>query len=122
MAKKDIIRSVGYLILIWVGYIVGEYPHIPSFTLGFIKHTQPSMEVYDKMLSITLFLVYATMMMLLWNNKWARISLIFITWGMFYNMVDELTNESEIFTLTEKISLLFAILTTSFLIWKHRQK
>lgn len=115
-------KTIGYLLLIVIGWAVGEYPYIPTFQLGFISHIQPDIEVLDKCISITLLAFSLGLFFALWHNLWLMIVMLFITWGMFNNAVDEWTNQAELFGTTEKISLLFALLTTSILIWKHRQK
>ena len=122
MERKHIIRTVGYLLLIWIGYIAGEYPRIPSFTLGFYHHLQPSQDIIDKGTAVTLLALSMTILFALWNNIWIMISMIFITWGMFNNFIDEMNDTATIFTTNEQISLLFALLTTSILIWRHRRK
>jgi len=46
-----------------------------------------------------------------------------VTWGMFNNAVDELTNQATMFGTSEKLSFLFALLTTIVLIWhRHRMR
>ena len=115
-------KTIGYLLLIVIGLAVGEYPYIPTFQLGFISHIQPSIEVLDKCISITLLAFSLGLFFALWHNFKLMVTMIFITWGMFSNAIDEWTNQAELFGTTEKISLLFALLTTSILIWKHRQK
>lgn len=122
MERKHIIRTAGYLLLIWVGWVVGEYPRIPSFTLGVLHHLQPSIENYDKCIATTLLAFSMALLFALWDNIWLMISMIFITWGMFNNFIDEINNTATILTTNEQLSLLFALLTTSILIWKHRRK
>lgn len=122
MENKYIYRTVGYLMLIWIGWAIGEYPHIPSFTLGLFRHEQPSIGVYDKCIAATLLIVFATLMIALWDNIWCRISLIFISWGMFNNFIDEMNDKASFLSKNEQISLLLAFLTTTILLWKHRKK
>lgn len=122
MKDKYIIRTIGYLFLIWGGWFMGEYPHIPSFTLGFIRHTQPPIEQYDKCIAFALLAFSLTIFFALWKNFWIMVSMMFITWGMFNNFVDEVTNQASVFTTAEQVSLLFALLTTSILIWKAQKK
>lgn len=115
-------KTIAYILLIIIAWGVGEYPHIPSFKLGFISHAQPSIQVLDKCVSITLLAFSIGLFFALWHNFWIRVTMIFITWGMFSNVVDEWKNQAEIFDTIEQISLLFALTTTSYLIWKRHRK
>lgn len=120
--KKECIQLAGYLFLIWIGYLVGQYPFIPSFDILGYSHAQPGIDLYDKCIAFTLLSVYTTLLIALHRYFWVMVSLVFMSWGMFNNFIDEMTNQSGIFTRMEQISLLFALLTTSILIWKHRRK
>lgn len=116
-------KTIAYFGIILIGWIIGEYPYVPSFQLGFIVHQQPDYTVFDKCISVTLFSLSFSLLLALWHNKWLMILLSFITWGMFNNLVDEFTHNSHLFGTSEKISLLLALTTTTILIWKkHRQK
>jgi len=115
-------KTIAYLLLILTGWSVGQYPYIPSFQLGFFSHIQPDIDVLDKCISITLLAFSLGLFFALWHNFWLMLIMSFISWGMFNNAVDEWTNQNEIFGITEKISLLFALLTTSILIWKRHKK
>ena len=122
MDIKHIQRTGGYLLLIWIGWLAGEYPHIPSFTLGFIRHLQPSIEVYDKCIATTLLAFSLALLFALWHNIWLMISMVFIVCGMFNNFVDEIGGTASYLNTNEQILLLFALLTTSILIWKRHRK
>ena len=115
-------KTIGYLLLIVVGWAVGEYPYIPTFQLGFISHVQPDYTILDKCVSITLLAFSLGLFFALWHNLWLMIVMLFITWGMFNNFVDEMNDTATYLTTNEQISLLFALLTTSILIWRHRRK
>jgi len=115
-------KTIAYLLLIVIGWGIGEYPYIPSFQLGFINHTQADITLFDKCISITLLAFALGLFLALWHNFWLMVIMSFITWGMFNNAVDEWTNRAEILGTAEKISLLFALLTTSILIWKRHKK
>lgn len=115
-------KTIAYFGIILIGWIIGEYPYVPSFQLGFISHAQPSIQVLDKCVSITLLAFSIGLFFALWHNFWIRVTMIFITWGMFSNVVDEWKNQAEIFDTIEQISLLFALTTTSYLIWKRHRK
>ena len=122
MDIKYIRRTGAYLLLIWVGWLVGEYPHIPSFTIGFIRHYQPPIDVCDKGVATTLLAFSITILFALWNNIWIRITMIFMTWGFINNFIDEMSGNASYLSLNEQIALIFALTTTSFLIWIHRRK
>lgn len=115
-------KTIAYLLLIVIGWGIGEYPFIPSFQLGFFSHIQPDISIFDKCISITLLAFSLGLFFALWHNFWLMVTMAFITWGVFNNAMDELTNKAEILGSMEKISLLFALLTTSILIWKHHKK
>ncbi len=119
---KQSTKVVLYLILILTGYLVGQFPYIPSFELGFIKYEQASIETLDKCVSITLLTFSIALFFVFWERLWLMLIMLFITWGFINNTVDEFANKATTFSTSEKISLLFALLTTSYLIWKHRQK
>jgi len=115
-------KIILYATILIIGYAVGEYPRIPSFQLGFITHTQPDITVVDKCVSITLLAFSLVLFFVFWNRFWLMLIMLLFTWGFMGNALDEFTNQASIFSLNEKISLLLALLTTSILIWKHRQK
>lgn len=115
-------KTIAYILLIVIGWGVGEYPFVPSFQLGFVSHVQPDIVVFDKCISITLLAFSLGLFFALWHNFKLMIIMSFISWGMFNNAVDEWTNKPELFSMTEKISLLLALLTTSILIWKRHKK
>ena len=115
-------KTIAYILLIVIGWGVGEYPFVPSFQLGFISHVQPDIAMFDKCISITLLAFSLGLFFALWHNFKLMIIMSFISWGMFNNAVDEWTNKPELFSMTEKISLLLALLTTSILIWKRHKK
>ena len=115
-------KTIAYILLIVIGWGVGEYPFVPSFQLGFVSHVQPDIAVFDKCISITLLAFSLGLFFALWHNFKLMIIMSFISWGMFNNAVDEWTNKPELFSMTEKISLLLALLTTSILIWKRHKK
>lgn len=115
-------KTIAYILLIVIGWGVGEYPAIPSFQLGFVSHVQPDIVMFDKCISITLLAFSLGLFFALWHNFKLMIIMSFISWGMFNNAVDEWTNKPELFSMTEKISLLLALLTTSILIWKRHKK
>lgn len=115
-------KTIAYILLIVIGWGVGEYPFVPSFQLGFISHVQPDIVMFDKCISITLLAFSLGLFFALWHNFKLMIIMSFISWGMFNNAVDEWTNKPELFSMTEKISLLLALLTTSILIWKRHKK
>ena len=115
-------KVVIYLIIIWAGWLTSEYNFIPSFNWGWFAHTQPSIEYYDKCIAFTLLTVYLVLFFALWNNFWCMVSLLFMTWGMFNNFLDEMNNKATVLSTSEQISLLLALLTTSTLIWIHRKK
>ena len=120
--KKDYLKLIGYLLLIWSGYIVGQYPYIPSVKILGLVHIQPTIEVYDKCIAFALLTVYTALWFALHHYFWVMISLTFMAWGMFNNFVDEMTNKSGVYSTMEQLSLLMALLTTSILVWKHRKK
>lgn len=115
-------KVILYILLIVTGWAVGQYPYIPSFQIGFLNHVQPDITVLDKCVSITLLSFSIALFFVFWHRLWLMLIMLFITWGFFNNTVDELSNKASIFSTSEKVSLLFALLTTSILIWKHRQK
>jgi hypothetical protein len=115
-------KIILYVILICVGWGVGEYPHIPSFSTSFYNHIQPDITVVDKCVSITLLSFSLVLFFVFWNRFWVMLIMMFFTWGFFGNALDEFTNQAGIISFNEKISLFLALLTTSILIWKHRQK
>lgn len=115
-------KTIGYIILIISGYMIGQYPFIPSFNIWMINHIQHNIEVYDKCMSITLFIFSFVLLLSVWHNYWVKIVMIFINWGMLGNMIDELTDRATLLTFNEKLSLLFALITTSLLIWKRHKR
>ena len=115
-------KTIAYLFLILFGYLVGQYPFVPSFKIFNFIHTQPGIEVFDKCISITLLAFSMGLLFALWHNFWLRVVMSFINGGMFNNVVDEFTDKQSIFSTNERISLLLALLTTSILIWKRHRK
>lgn len=111
-----------YLIILITGWLVGQYPRIPSFNVWFIEHIQPNIEVFDKCTSITLLAFSLVLFFAFWHHFYVMLILMFFTWGFFGNALDEFTYNAGVFTLNEKISLLFALLTTTVLIWRHHRK
>lgn len=122
MALNQTQKTFAYILLILVGYGVGQYPFIPSFTFMNYCHVQPSIDVFDKCISITLLAFSLGLLFALWHNFWVMLIMLFITWGMMNNVVDEFTGQAGLLGLSEKLSLLFALLTTSILIWKRTRK
>lgn len=114
-------KTILYLLLILTGWGVGQYCQIPSFNWLWINHIQPDIAVFDKAISVTLFTFSLTIYFALWHNKWLNIVMVFITAGFLNNMIDELNNKASILTTTEQVSLLFALTTTSYLIWKRHK-
>ena len=106
MSSKVYIRTAIYLLLIWVGYLFGEYPAIPSFKIMGFHHQQPNIDIYDKGIAF---------MLLTW-------SIVFITWGMIGNLFDELLDRTAMFSSGEQIALVMALLTTSILMYKKWKK
>lgn len=122
MSKKVYIRTILYLLLIWVGYLAGEYPAVPSFKILGFYHEQPSIENYDKGIALMLLLWSIVFLIKFWGNFWIRVSMVFITWGMVGNVFDELLGRAEMFSSGEQIALIMALLTTSILIYKRWRK
>lgn len=122
MNKLQIYKTIGYILLIITGYIIGQYPFINSFDFWVIHHIQPSIEVYDKCISVTLFIFSLALLFSLWHNFWLMVIMIFISWGMLGNLIDEMNNRATILTISEKISLLLALTTTAILIWTRHRK
>lgn len=122
MSTKTYIRTSLYLVLIWVGYLVGEYPAVPSFNLLGYHHEQPPIDQYDKGISILLLVWSLVLLIKFWDKFWIRISMVFITWGMVGNALDELTGKSGLFSTGEQVALLMALLTTSILIYRWKKK
>lgn len=114
------------MVLIWLGYLSAEYPAIPSFNISnklfTYTHTQPSIESYDKGISILLMLWAITMLLKFWENFWIRVSMVFITWGCVGNALDEFKGTSGVFTDGEQVALLMALITTTILILYKRWK
>lgn len=123
MTERGKVITAGYVCLILLGYLIGQYPYIPSFEFWFIKHTQPQkIEIFDRCIAATLLIFSVVMHLALFNNKWIRILMIFIVWSFINNFVDEFTGHTSTFSRTEQIGLLLALITTTYLIWKHRRK
>lgn len=124
MSKETYLRTGGYLVLIWFGWFVGEYPMIPSFNFLGVNHIQPNTEILDKCTSIFMLSICLALLSAVWDMIWVRISMIFITWGMVNNCIDELAEKSEMLSTVEMASLCMALITTAILIrkeWKKRQ-
>jgi len=119
---KQKTKIILYLLLIVTGWAVGQYPYVPSFKIWFISHVQPNITVVDKCVSVTLLCFSLALFFVFWKHFWGMLIMLFFTWGFFNNAVDEFTNRASIFTSNEKLSLLFALLTTSILIWKRHRK
>lgn len=120
---KAIANTIIYASIITIGYLVGQYPRIPSFKMWIFEHVQPKqLEIYDKATAFTLLTFSIVMYFALWNNIWLKIIMVFIVFSMTNNFFDEMTNQTSIFSVTEKLSLLLALLTTSILIWKRHRK
>jgi len=113
---------MAYIVLILIGYFVGQYPYVPSFRLYGLIHIQPDYTILDKCMSITLLTFSLALFFVFIHNFWLRIITGFMTIGFINNMIDELLNHSSIFGTQEKISLFFALLTTSILIWIRTTK
>ena len=114
-------KSVIYMVIIWAGWLTSEYNFIPSFHWHFLEHIQPGIENYDKCIAFTLLTVYLALFFALWHNFWCMVSLLFMTWGMFNNFLDEMNNKATVLSTSEQIGLILALLTTSILVWIHRK-
>lgn len=118
-------KQVGYILLIIFAYGITQYCYIPSFSVPFmghrIIHIQPEWTYFMKCVSITLLTLSLCLLMALWHYLWIRLIMGLVTWGMFNNAVDELTNQATLFGTSEKLSFLFALLTTIVLIWRKHQ-
>lgn len=118
-------KQVGYILLIIFAYGITQYCYIPSFSVPFmgyrIIHIQPKWTYFMKCVSITLLTLSLCLLMSLWHHLWIQIIMGLVTWGMFNNAVDELTNQATLFGTSEKLSFLFALLTTIVLIWRKHQ-
>ena len=116
------IRTAIYLLLIWVGYLFGEYPAIPSFKIMGFHHQQPNIDIYDKGIAFMLLTWSIVFLIKFWDNFWIRLSMVFITWGMIGNLFDELLDRTAMFSSGEQIALVMALLTTSILMYKKWKK
>jgi hypothetical protein len=121
--NREIRNTILYGIVIITGYLVGQYPRIPSFKMWIFEHVQTKhIEIIDKATAFTLLSFSIVMYFALWHNFWLKVIMVFIVCSMLNNFVDEMTNHISVFSQNEQISLLLALLTTSILIWKHRRK
>lgn len=115
-------KTFGYLLIIFIGWGVGEYAMIPSFSFAGFNHIQPSLEFYDKALSITLFSFSLALMLALYHNFWLLVTMFILSCGFFGNMIDELTNRASVLGSVEMISLLFALGTTTYFIYQKKKR
>ena len=122
MSKETYFKTGGYLALIWIGWFIGEYPMIPSFRFMSYTHIQPNIEVYDKCLSVFMLAICVALLAALWHRLWIRVSMLFITWGMVGNMIDEFNGQSQLLSTAEMVSFTMALITTTILIYKEWQK
>lgn len=122
MSKKTYIKTSLYLLLIWAGYAIGEYPAIPTFKFLGIEHQQPGIAAYDRGIAGLLLVWSITLLLVFWGRFWARVSMVFICWGMFGNAIDEFSGRSGLFTTSEQIALLMALLITSIMIYRWKTK
>lgn len=114
-------KTILYILLIVIGWAVGQYPYIPSFELYGYQHIQPDYHVLDACISVTLLAFSLALFFVFINNFWLRIIIGFMVCGFINNAYDEFAKTTSVFGTSEKISLLLALLTTSLLIWIRRR-
>ena len=70
-------KIIIYLLILTIGWLIGEYPHIPSFHFSFISHEQPDITVVDKCVSITLLAFALVLFFVFFHNFWVMVIMLF---------------------------------------------